>query len=121
MAEIMIVVGIVIIISAIAIPNLLRAKVNANESSAQATLKTISTALENYYAINNDYPLATGTLLTANPPYLSKDFFTGAFNGYNFTATLTNYSYSILAVPAAASQGITSYTISTGGVLAQNP
>jgi prepilin-type N-terminal cleavage/methylation domain-containing protein len=47
--ELLIVVSIILIIAAIAIPNLLRAKIAANESSAVASVRTITTA-ENTYA-----------------------------------------------------------------------
>ena len=42
--ELLIVVAIILIIAAIAIPNLLRARIAANESSAVASLRTINTA-----------------------------------------------------------------------------
>ena len=42
--ELMIVVAIIAIIASIAIPNLLAARLNANESAAVATLKNISSA-----------------------------------------------------------------------------
>ena len=44
----MIVVAIILIIAAIAIPSLLRAKISANESSAVASLRTITTAETTY-------------------------------------------------------------------------
>ncbi len=42
--ELLIVVAIILIIAAIAIPNLLRSKIAANESSAVGSLRTINTA-----------------------------------------------------------------------------
>ncbi len=42
--ELLIVVAIILIIAAIAIPNLLRARISANESSAVGNLRTINTA-----------------------------------------------------------------------------
>src|SRR5450759_49882 len=42
--ELLIVVAIILIIAAIAIPNLLRSKMAANEASAVATLRTLNTA-----------------------------------------------------------------------------
>ena len=42
--ELLIVVAIILIIAAIAIPNLLRAKISANESSAAASVRSIVTA-----------------------------------------------------------------------------
>jgi type II secretion system protein G len=117
LVEIMIVVAIIALLAAIAIPNLLRAKVASNESSAQATLKTIANSLETYTITNGKYPSDTTSLIGAAPPYLNKDYFAGTYNGYTFTATLSDYAYTITAVPASSSQGVTSFTISTGAVL----
>ena len=47
--ELLIVVAIILIIAAIAIPNLLRSKMAANESSAVGSIRTINTAAVNYY------------------------------------------------------------------------
>ena len=46
--ELLIVVAIILIIAAIAIPSFLRAKISANESSAVASLRTITTAETTY-------------------------------------------------------------------------
>jgi type IV pilus assembly protein PilA len=46
--ELLIVVAIILIIAAIAIPNLLRARIAANEASAVASLRTINTAQVTY-------------------------------------------------------------------------
>ena len=54
--ELLIVVAIILIIAAIAIPNLLRARMAANESSAASSIRTINTAEVTYYS---SYP-ATG-------------------------------------------------------------
>jgi type IV pilus assembly protein PilA len=51
--ELLIVVAIILIIAAIAIPNLLRARIAANESSAVASIRTINTAMISY---NSSYP-----------------------------------------------------------------
>ena len=51
--ELLIVVAIILIIAAIAIPNLLRARMAANESSAVASIRTINTAEVTY---NSAYP-----------------------------------------------------------------
>ncbi len=51
--ELLIVVAIILIIAAIAIPNLLRAKIAANESSAANSVRKIATA---EYAYNAAYP-----------------------------------------------------------------
>jgi prepilin-type N-terminal cleavage/methylation domain-containing protein len=58
--ELLIVVAIILIIAAIAIPNLIRSKMAANEASAVASLRTINTGEVTY---NNTYP---GTFATQN-------------------------------------------------------
>ncbi len=59
--ELLIVVAIILIIAAIAIPNLLRARIAANESSAAATVRTINTAEVSYITA---YPSANYGMLT---------------------------------------------------------
>src|SRR5450631_1169560 len=64
--ELLIVVAIILIIAAIAIPNLLRARIAANESAAASGIRTINTAEVSY---NSAYP-ATGysaTLVALGP------------------------------------------------------
>ncbi|MGA2412851.1 MAG: prepilin-type N-terminal cleavage/methylation domain-containing protein [Candidatus Sulfotelmatobacter sp.] len=51
--ELLIVVAIILIIAAIAIPNLLRARMAANESSAAASIRTVDTGEVTY---NSTYP-----------------------------------------------------------------
>lgn len=46
--ELLIVVAIILVLAAIAIPNYLRAKISANESSAVASLRTVTTAETTY-------------------------------------------------------------------------
>src|SRR5258708_21350190 len=60
--ELLIVVAIILIIAAIAIPNLMRAKMAANDSSAAASERTIVTAEVGYYA---SYPTIGYTGLAA--------------------------------------------------------
>ncbi|MBU3958600.1 MAG: prepilin-type N-terminal cleavage/methylation domain-containing protein, partial [Candidatus Omnitrophica bacterium] len=78
LVEIMIVVAIIALLAAIAIPNLLRARVTANEAAAQATLRTISTAFETYATVSNgQYPTDVATqLVGVTPPYLNENYIT---------------------------------------------
>ena len=48
--ELLIVVAIILIIAAIAIPNLLRARIAANESSAVSAVRTVNTAEISYFS-----------------------------------------------------------------------
>lgn len=52
--ELLIVVAIILVIAAIAVPNLLRAKIAANEASAGASMRTLATAELTY---TSAYPL----------------------------------------------------------------
>jgi type IV pilus assembly protein PilA len=54
--ELLIVVAIILIIAAIAIPNLLRSKMAANEASAVASLRTYNTAIVAYQTTYNTDP-----------------------------------------------------------------
>ena len=62
--ELLIVVAIILIIAAIAIPNLLSARKSANESSAVGSLRTINTGETSYIGKHNGY---TCTLLDLGP------------------------------------------------------
>ena len=118
--ELLIVVAIILIIAAIAIPNLLRARIAANESSAAASLRTIATA-EVTYATSYPtvgYPASLGILgpadagCSANPAVTNAciiDFTLGkgAKSGYAFTAVGSqpvnnaNTQFVTTAVPAS--------------------
>ncbi len=64
--ELLIVVAIILIIAAIAIPNLLRSRIAANQASAVGSLRTINTCEITYASTyNTGY---TSTLLTLGPP-----------------------------------------------------
>ena len=71
LVEIMIVVAIIALLAAIAIPNLLRARLNANETAAQATLATISSSNISYRSVNALYG-ALALMIAANPPYIDR-------------------------------------------------
>jgi len=58
--ELLIVVAIIAILAAIALPNFLCAQVRAKASRVRADLRTIATALESYANDWNDYPLNDG-------------------------------------------------------------
>jgi type II secretion system protein G len=57
--ELLIVVAIIAILAAIAIPNFLQAQVRAKVSRARGELRSVATGLESYYVDNNYYPMTT--------------------------------------------------------------
>jgi len=85
--ELLIVVAIILIIAAIAIPNLLQAKMSANESAAAANIHAINTANIAYSTAN---PLiGFGANLTALGPtgggYIDSSLASGTKSGYVYT------------------------------------
>jgi len=120
LVEIMIVVAIVALLAAIAIPNLLRVRLLANESAAKATLKALSTAAELYSVANAGvYPASENALTSPTPPYLSQSICGQSTRGYTYTcATLSNTGYTVIAAPTSINvTGNTTYTVTTGGIL----
>lgn len=54
--ELLIVVGIIAILAAIAVPNMLEAQIRAKVSRTKSDMRTIATAMESYAVDNNKYP-----------------------------------------------------------------
>ncbi len=119
LVEIMIVVAIIALLAAIAIPNLLRARLSANDSLAQSTLRAISTAAETYGTANTgSYPAQITSLMNATPPYLNTAYCGGNLSGFTYTCTFSTTGYTLTAAPISRNvTGSSTYTITTGGVL----
>ena len=84
--ELMIVVAIIAIIAAIAIPNLLRSRLQSNESATIGNLKTIVGAQTAFSSSTGAYAGDFGDLTLAaagGPPFLDGDW-AGVKAGYNF-------------------------------------
>jgi prepilin-type N-terminal cleavage/methylation domain-containing protein len=109
--ELLIVVAIILIIAAIAIPNLLRSKMAANEASAVGSLRTINTSSVAYSTTYGNYPqnLASlgpasgGNASSATADLIDAVLATGTKSGYTFTYTSATpfQSYNITASPTA--------------------
>ncbi len=121
LVEVMIVVAIIALLAAIAIPNLLRAKISANDALAQSTLRTISTGAETYGTANSgNYPADIASLTTgATPPYLNAPYCDQTISGYTYDCSgMTETGYTLIAAPVTNNTtGSSSYTMTTGGVL----
>ena len=119
LVEIMIVVAIIALLAAIAIPNLLRAKISANDALAKSTLRSLSTASETFATSNSgNYPTDVNSLTGATPPYINTDYCSQTLSGFTFTCGFGAGSYSFTATPVTAgTSGTTVFTITTGGVL----
>jgi len=66
--ELLIVVAIIAILAAIAVPNFLEAQVRAKVSRVKADMRTIATALESYSVDNNNYPWDGSEITDPDPP-----------------------------------------------------
>ena len=119
LVEIMIVVAIIALLAAIAIPNLLRAKISANDALAKSTLRSLSTASETFAtAQSGNYPGDIDSLTGATPPYINKAYCGSTVSGFQYTCGFAAGSYTFTAAPiTAGTSGTTSFTISTGGIL----
>lgn len=99
LVEIMIVVAIIALLAAIAIPNLLRARVNANEAAAVSALKTVATASISFRSVNSSYPADLTALGSATPPYIDSVLAAGSKQGYTFSLTGATNTFTATAVP----------------------
>jgi prepilin-type N-terminal cleavage/methylation domain-containing protein len=95
--ELMIVVAIIAIIAAIAIPNLLRARLASNESSAIGAMRTLGSAQATFQSSSETDNDTDGTgeygslpwLSSATPPYIDEVLGQGTKSGYFFGVTTT--------------------------------
>jgi len=135
--ELLIVVAIILIIAAIAIPNLLRARIAANESSAVASIRTLNTAQISY---NSAYPTVgfaatMGALggTTCTPPdstsacLIDTQLAGTTKSGYTFSLGNNGSSgspvstYQVLATPTVVNQtGVRYFCSFADGVVRSN-
>jgi type II secretory pathway pseudopilin PulG len=139
----MLVVAIILIIAAVAIPNLIRARIAANDSSAAASIRNIGTAETTYFTTyptvgySIDLPSLGGGVspcvsaithaciidnnLATNGGGLGK-------SGYNFTATgsssgagITNDQYFLTGTPLSNTTGARAYCEAQDNVVRVQP
>lgn len=106
------------LLAAIAIPNFLRARLMANESVAEATVKTICNAIESYAVDKGRYPLSENDLKSSPAPHLSRFYNNETLQGYSYSLNFIEHGYRIVATPTACgSTGIKIFRAETGGYL----
>ncbi|MGD0416792.1 MAG: type II secretion system protein [Terriglobales bacterium] len=132
--ELLIAVAIILVVAAIAIPNLLQARVSSNESSAVASMRTIGIAMisynSKYWAVGFAPTLAAlgGTSCApatqASACLIDTVLASGTKNGYTFTATSIGSApaeqYFAVALPIASSAN-RSFCITEAGVIYYDP
>jgi type IV pilus assembly protein PilA len=103
--ELLIVVAIILIIAAIAIPNLLRSKMAANESSAVGSIRTINTAMVTYASSYPDTGYAAGLANLGGPV------------GACAAGTLGTTAQACLIDPILSSTNKSGYTFTAAGLV----
>jgi type IV pilus assembly protein PilA len=144
--ELLIVVAIILIIAAIAIPNLLRARMAANESSAVASVRTVTTGEVTYQTayptvgysaalVNLGGALGVACVPSSTTACLIDSVLAnngnpagGGKSGYSFTSGAgtvvggTNVGYTIKAIPLSVNQtGIRGFCAEEDAVIRVDP
>jgi prepilin-type N-terminal cleavage/methylation domain-containing protein len=92
--ELLIVVAIIAILAAIAVPNFLEAQIRSKVSRVKADQRSLATALESYFIDNNAYPAWAAEVLPAGTPNMT-----------------INVNYSISSVPDVSVRNMRSFAI----------
>lgn len=134
--ELLIVVAIIAILAAIAVPNFLEAQTRSRVARVQADQRTIAVAIESYYVDCSSYPAQASsfpsqasygvndiqscpTALTASCRYMPTFIHKRDQNDNTYTLTTPmSYMTSFVADPFASSKGAT-YSYSVGGSYGQ--
>jgi type IV pilus assembly protein PilA len=134
--ELLVVIAIIGILAAIAIPGLIRSRLSANEASAIATIRAVSSANVAYNAICGGYSITFNPL--SSNGYLPEPLtgVTPTKSGYQFTLALgtgggpsgTNVgmcvgaqsAFFITAFPISASSGVRSFALREPGTIFQH-
>lgn len=106
--ELLIVVAIILIIAAIAIPNLLRSRMQANEASAVGSLRSINTAAVSYSSTYGGFP---PTLLSLGPGAPATAATADLIDAVLAAGTKSGYTFPYAAVDANADGRMDTYTV----------
>jgi len=122
LVELMIVVAVIAVLSAIALPNLLRSRVSANEASAIENLRTISEAQVDHATAKGQYGDFGELTSSASPgaPFLQQRWEEGIEKGgYVYTLPVVGEdSYVCYADPAVPGKsGVRYFRVDATGVI----
>ena len=113
LVEIMIVVAIIALLAAIAIPNVLRGRTTANESAAIGNMRALVSSLEMFRSVNQQYPDTWGAMYTQTPP--NPDYGPPAFNDATLSAfNVQGYNYTYVVGASNATYNVTGNVITPG-------
>ncbi|MFC1674367.1 type II secretion system protein [Candidatus Omnitrophota bacterium] len=103
LVEIMIVVGIVAVLITLAMPNILRSRITANEGAALGNIRTINQGCHLYHIQQGSFPQDLNDLVEINPPYIDSALGSGSKQGYDFIYVNPDPdSFTLNANPATA-------------------
>ena len=117
----MIVVAIIAIIAAIAIPNLIEARKTGNETAAIGALRTISSTQAQFREGDRegdsalDYATSIGELSSVG--LIDNVLGSGTKSGYVFTLSGSTYEWMCSATPINANTGYRNFMICTDGLI----
>jgi type IV pilus assembly protein PilA len=144
--ELLIVVAIILIIAAIAIPNLVKSRIRANEAAAASTLRTLQTTQAAYNSAYGQVSGFAGSLVTLGPAatcdqthacmldaqlgcasepclrggyqyFLTSDSSSAPFTDYAFTATPLSWNVTGTKNFCATEDGMIRYQVGGSAVL----
>jgi len=110
---------IVAMLAAIAIPNFLRAKVSAQEAAAAAGLHTITAAEIQYRATNPTYAYLS-RLDDGDLPYIDSELASGTKHGYKFSVDVVSEEMFYATAEPQSSSMAHSFYIDEDGILCRS-
>lgn len=119
--ELMIVVAIIAIIAAIAIPNLIEARKTGNETAAIGALRTVSSVQAQFREGDRegdsalDYATDLAELSLAG--LIDNVLGRGTKSGYNFSLSGSTYDWQCTATPVNTNTGARNFCVCTDGVV----
>jgi len=111
------------VVAAIAIPNLLRSRIAANEAAAIGALRMLTAAQVQYHSAHGEYATELAALYDPNDPrnqYIDRILASGTKSGYRFEITSEDPSrvWQGTAEPLSAGEsGIRTFTVDESGII----
>jgi type IV pilus assembly protein PilA len=112
-SELVVILAILLVIVAIAVPNLLHSKLSENESAAVSSLGTLNSSCASYLMLYGGYPKSLSNLGPDNPAHsASADLLDSAL----VSGTKSGYVFTYTAGAAGVSGNILSYSITANPI-----